>query len=275
MRGDFHTHTLASDGVMTPDELLNEARKHGLTHLAITDHDTFDSSFYAKDLNLKDIEIIIGLELSTANNGESVHILGYFKNKEDARKIFPALEKTRNDRRVRSEKMLDLLEKEGIKLDRSFLRKGNIVTRGEISREIMRQGYPYDNKTIFEKFLGNGCPCYIEAAKVKTADGIKLILEAGGFPVLAHPALLTKNDSEAIVKMGVKGIEASYGSRLSEEPRFRALAKKYNLVVTGGTDFHKFDDGHHVNIGTHYIQDEDIIKFKEALYGSAKEASSR
>ena len=170
------------------------------------------------------------------------------------------------ERKLRAEKIVSLLQENfGIKLDTKFMEEKNIVTRGTISSEIVRQGFAPSKNEVFKTMLGNGCPCYVPATQLSVQEGIRLIKESKGLCVLAHPYLYSKNDIEQIVKMGIDGIEVVYPHHSFEEQKYRDLAKKYKLFITGGSDFHSFNDYKHGNVGEACIKDRDLDKFLRKL----------
>jgi predicted metal-dependent phosphoesterase TrpH len=265
MKADLHSHTNFSDGKYSPDELLDYAINNNIDIISITDHDTFSGVKEAVKIN-KNIKVILGIELSTYLNDESVHILGYFKNLDNVEKMEPILNDLIIKRKSRAIVMLDKLEEFfNIKLDRSFLDDIQSITRGTISKEIIKQGYQYSNREIFTKMIGDGCPAYLPSTKMDTKFGIKLIKDAGGLAVLAHPMLLKKNDPINVVKLGVDGIEAIYPNQADKENIFRKIAKDNSLFITGGTDFHYYNDGRHGNLGQTYLSGDDLNIFLEKL----------
>ena len=268
-KADLHGHTVNSDGELTVLEIIDIAKESGLTHYAITDHDCLIGADEAYDLSqIKDIgiKIIYGIELSTHNLDESVHILGYFKNKlsSDAtlRKL---LKKQVEERKERAYKMFDLLKEHfDVVLDPKVIEEKNSITRGTMARMIAKK-YGYDNNKIFGEMIGDNCHCFLPSTKLSTVDGIKIIHENGGIAVLAHPCLLKVNDVIDIVKLGVDGIEAIYPKTFNSETKYRDIAKKYNLVVTAGSDFHAHKDGKHGEVGTCTIKGREVDKFLNRL----------
>ena len=267
-KADLHGHTVNSDGELTVLEILKEVNERGLDYYAITDHDCLDGADEACNYNKETkTKIIYGIELSTYNLGEHVHILGYFKDKLDndcsLRKL---LEEQRRSRKIRAYKMFDLLEKHfNIVLDRSVIESRKSITRGTIARLIISSGYNYTSNEIFNKLIGPGCPCFLPSTNLSTFDGIKIIHENGGLAVLAHPCLLEKNDVNDIVKMGIDGIEAIYPKTFNTETKYRDIARKNNLIVTAGSDFHSYHDGKHGEIGTCVIKGIEVDRFLDRL----------
>lgn len=267
MKADLHSHTTFSDGLLTVDELIDRAINNKVDVLAITDHDCVDGSeqaFYTT----KDIKIIYGVELSTDRNSESVHILGYFKQPLKDGPLINALQKQRENRTKRALKILELLDEHfNIKLDNKFIYEIDSVTRGTIANEIIKQGYNYNKKHIFDYMLGNGCKAYIPSTKMTTEYGIKLIHESGGIAVVAHPCLYKKNNVYDIIKLGIDGIEGRYPSKLNDEKMYRRFVNNNKLLFTAGSDFHHPNDSGHGEVGQCTIEGKDLEKFLEVLYG--------
>lgn len=266
MRADLHSHTIYSDGKLTVNELIDRAINNNVDILAITDHDCFDGSIEAFNTN-KNIKIIFGIELSTERNGESVHVLGYFKQPITSGPLFDALIKQRENRYIRANKILDLLNEHfRINLNRDFIYERQSITRGTISDQIIKQGYNYSKKEIFEYMLGNGCKAYLPSTKMTTEFGIKLIQDNGGIAVIAHPCLLKKNNVYDIIKLGIDGIEGRYPSKYNDETMYRRFAKNNKLLFTAGSDFHFVNDHGHGEVGQCTIDGSDLEKFLEVLY---------
>ncbi len=265
MKADLHSHTIYSDGSLTVDELMTRAIEHGLDVFAITDHDCLDGALEAYNKHTS-LHMVYGVEVSTKANNESVHILGYFKKPLEDGNLIMTLEQHRKNRKIRANRILDLLEEKFlIKLDRSFIDLKQGVTRGTIGDEIIRQGYPYTKQEIFEKMIGKDCPCYIPSTQLSTHKGISLIHESNGIAILAHPCLLKNNNVEDIIRMGVDGLEAVYPRKNNSEDVYRGLAKKYNLLVTAGSDFHHLNDYGHGDVGECFIEGKDVERFLQVL----------
>lgn len=266
---DFHIHTIYSDGRLTVDEVLNEAKKH-VKYLAITDHDEIDGALEAYDKVEKlGLELILGVELSTHKNDEPVHVLGYFKNKSDALKVHEFLKGQTIKRQKRMLEMKDkLLEYFDIDLNTDRLMKRSCVTRGSIAQEIVRQGFPYTKQEIFDKLIGINCKAYVPSSKLTPEEGIKILKDAGAKVFLAHPVRSKKNDVEELIKLGFDGIEARYSINTDEDTKkYLALAKKYNLVVSAGSDFHYFDDDDHGDIGIVHLESDELEEFLKFVRG--------
>jgi 3',5'-nucleoside bisphosphate phosphatase len=244
---DLHTHSTASDGSMRPAELVRYAKRRGLSAIAITDHDTVDGIQEALDEAEKEgIEVIPGIEISTDFKPE-MHILGYFFNSNHLR-IKDSLIVLKNGRDSRNTKIISKLNEIGISITLDDVVRetlGEIMGRPHIAKALMSKGYVKSISEAFDKYLCDGGIAYFKRFELKPEDGIREIIIAGGIPVLAHPIHLHLSYSQldellcSLVSFGIKGIEAYYVDNLQEDTgNLLRLAIKYNLLVTGGSDFH-------------------------------------
>ncbi|MBQ3666360.1 MAG: PHP domain-containing protein [Lachnospiraceae bacterium] len=265
---DLHVHSTASDGSMTPSELVAYAMEKNLYAFALTDHDTVDgieeasravnqaNQTRAKDERTSHDEpdsknsliFIPGIELSAEYKGQDIHILGLnidYQNQEFLKKV----EYYRNQRNQRNEKMALKLKEMGFDITQEQITNrfgaDTVITRAHYAILLKENGYVQDYDEAFTKYLNPGCPCYIPRTKIDVCDAVKLILLANGKPVLAHPVLykLSEKELDALVQLlkstGLLGIEAIYSkNKGNDEIRMRELAKKYGLFITGGSDFH-------------------------------------
>lgn len=273
---DLHVHSTSSDGTYTPSELVNYAIEKGLHAIALTDHDTVDGLPEAMDyvrslredfakhkmppslvalnanrrksLTISNVpEIIPGIEFSTEYQGKDIHILGLFIDYEnpDFRK---ALQDFVDSRIARNRKMCELLQGAGIdityeKLTAEF--PDSVITRAHYAKYLLNLGVIKSMKEAFERYIGDHCPYFVPREKVTPAQAVELILAANGIPILAHPTLYHMSDArlETLVAelkdAGLMGIETVYSTYTAgEERQMRALAQKYNLLISGGSDFH-------------------------------------
>lgn len=249
---DLHVHSTASDGSYTPSELVRYAIKKGLIAFALTDHDTtagIDEALNEAELinDFSPIKVIPGIELSAEYKGKDIHILGLnidYRNKEFQERI----EYFRNIRAERNVKMIELLNKQGFKITEEQLKerfKDAVITRAHFAIMLVECGYVKDKDIAFKKYLNPGCPCYVPRTRINVIDAISLIHLANGKAVLAHPLLYHFSETEldslvALLKEnGLQGIEAIYSSnKWNDESRMKQLAQKYDLFITGGSDFH-------------------------------------
>lgn len=282
---DLHVHSTRSDGTYTPTELVEYAIEKGLTAFALTDHDTTDgldeAISYANALRAEgkaDVpEVIPGIELSTNIEDTEVHVAGLFIDKENP-EFQSYLKEFVASRNLRNVKMCAKLTEIGIPITAEELESAFpncILTRAHFASWLREHGYVSSNKEAFDRYLGKRCPCYVPREKITPQKAIALILTAGGIPVLAHPILYRLSDArlEALVatlkEAGLVGIEAIYSTyEPSEERQIRRLAKKYDLLLSGGSDFHgtnkpRIDLG--VGLGRLYVPDELLENMKAYL----------
>lgn len=247
-RVDLHVHSNESDGTLTPEELVLYAKKKGLLAFALTDHDTTDGVDRAILATGGELEVVPGVELSTGYLGKDVHVLGYYMDYHDKRFQKQLLE-FRDSRDVRNEEMFRRLRDCGFyKITEEALKEafGNpVITRAHVARFMLEQGYVKSKEEVFQRYIGDNCPCYVERKKITPGQAVRLITEFGGIPVLAHPLLygFGKETLEALVvsmkEEGLKGLEVIYSTYSEGQQReLKGLARKYNLIITGGSDFH-------------------------------------
>lgn len=267
MKADLHSHTTYSDGSLTVQELINLAIEVGLDILSITDHDCLDGSLEALTLvKNSTLKIIPGIELSTIHNDENIHILGYFKDDFAPSHLEIFLEKQRTKRNKRGLEILKRLHQLGITLDETKLIGIKSITRGTIADLIIESGYYYTKQEIFDKYLGEGAEAYIPSTELSTQEGIKLLKSAGAITVLAHPVNIKKTNLEVFIQMGIDGLEAIYPTNTKKDTFFLLdFASRNKLLVTGGSDFHHFDDYKHGNLGSSPLSGKKLIRFLNTI----------
>jgi predicted metal-dependent phosphoesterase TrpH len=248
-QADLHIHSTASDGKLTPADVVLEAARRGLSFIALTDHDNIDgiASAEATARAFPQLKVIPGIEISTEAAEGEVHVLGYFIDYTDA-EFNAALDRFKNSRLQRGQKMVAKLEKLGIHLDWQRVTEiagGSTIGRPHIAQAMLEKGYVTSFKQAFIEYLGHNRPAYVERDKMTPKEAAELITKAEGLPVLAHP--LTLPNPEALIAElkagGLVGLEAYYNGYTPEEvSRLLALADKYKLIVTGGSDYHGIED---------------------------------
>lgn len=235
---DLHVHSTASDGTLTPAELVAEAKKADLSAFALTDHDTVAGIAEAKkEANNYDIELIPGVELSTEYKEKEVHMVGLFLDETNP-DLLSHLEKFRDNRDNRNQKMYIKLQEAGFPVTEEALRAmfpDAVLTRAHIARFLLEHGYIKTISEAFEKYIGDGCRCYVAREKITPQESIGLIHAAGGAAVLAHPILYHMSDARLrelisdCKSCGLDGIEAIYSTyQRGEEQYIRRLAKEYD-----------------------------------------------
>ena len=265
---DLHVHSTRSDGTYSPTELVDYAIEKGLAAFALTDHDTVDgleeAITYASSLRSAGIdapEVIPGVEFSTEYQGKDVHIVGLYID-YNAPKFQKYLVDFVESRTLRNQKMCKLLQ-EGAGMDityESLLETfpDCVITRAHYARYMMSKGYVKSISEAFERYIGDNCPYYMPREKVTPAQAIELVLSAGGIPVLAHPLLygMGKARLDTLVAelkdAGLIALEAIYSTYTpGDEREMRALADKYDLCISGGSDFHG-ENKPKLDLGTGY-----------------------
>ncbi len=263
----MHAHTTASDGELTPAELVRLAFERGLSVLALTDHDTtagIDAAMGAARGTR--LEIIPGVELSADVPEGEVHVLGYCVDWHDA--YFQAmLDQFREGRYGRAEKMTQKLAALGAAI--SFERVKEIagdasIGRPHVARALLEAGYVASVSEAFEKYIDRNGPAYVERFRLKPEDAVALILRTGGVPVLAHPRDVT-DWIEPLAKAGLLGVEVYYAAY--DEPtraNLLRLTKQFGLIATGGSDFHGLNKMAHLSaLGEVNVPPEVVGKLKE------------
>lgn len=253
-RIDLHIHSTASDGTYTPSEIISLAQKLNLKAISITDHDTIEGSIEAARISPSpSLKLLSGVEISASppplfSCSGTIHILGYLVNHNDKR-LNNLLFSLQEARKNRNPKIIQRLKDLGIELSLDEVR--NEIGKGQLGRPhiasvMEKKGFVKSIDEAFKKYLGQGMPAYVEKYRIESSKAIKIILDAGGVPVLAHPVLiqLTNNDLlesmiENLVSMGLMGVEVYYPEHSDiQVASLLEIAKKLNLLVTGGSDFH-------------------------------------
>lgn len=251
---DLHVHSTKSDGTYTPTELVDYAVEKGLKAFALTDHDTVDglaeAISYADNLRKTCAnvpEVIPGIELSTEYQGKDVHIVGLYIDYNNPN-FLNYLQNFVDSRTNRNHKMCALLQEDGIDISYEKLLEAfpdSVITRAHYAKYLMEHGYTKSLKEAFERYVGDHCRYFVPREKVTPTQAVELILAADGIPVLAHPVLYRMSDARLdtlvaeLKEAGLMGIEAVYSTySAGEERQIRALAQKYHLLISGGSDFH-------------------------------------
>lgn len=251
---DLHTHTTKSDGTFTPTELVDYAIQKELTAVAITDHDTTEgldeAISYAASLRKQgkpSIEVIPGIEFSTEYEGKDVHIVGLFIS-YDTPAFQAQLNAFVNSRINRNIKMCTKLQETGIDITYEKLQAENpdaVITRAHYAAYLQAHGYVKSRPEAFDRYLGDHTKYFVPREKVTPTQAVQLILEAGGIPILAHPPLYHMGNERldklisSLKDAGLLGIEAIYSTYTNQDERdMRRLADKYDLLLSGGSDFH-------------------------------------
>ncbi|KUK10353.1 MAG: PHP domain protein [Clostridia bacterium 41_269] len=250
-KADLHIHTTASDGFFSAEEICEKALEVELAGIAITDHDTIDGLGENELLQkkFKGLKIVPGIEIGSYWMDLDLHILGYNINYKLSwlRDYLHSLQKSRIER---IEKIISKLNKLGYKISFSDIIAVKGETNGSIGRPhvakaLVSRGYFPSSNEAFSSLLDVGKLAYVPRKKITPFEAIEVILKAGGIPVLAHPGLSLKGSYEIIFELirgGLLGIEVYYPEHSLDDIRFyNELAEQYNLIVTGGSDFHGYE----------------------------------
>ncbi len=250
---DLHVHSNKSDGTLAPSDLVTLALSKGLSAFALTDHDTtegIDEALAAAEkahAQGADIEVIPGIEFSTEYEGKDIHIVGIdIDYKSDAFQHY--LKDFQDSRDNRNRKMCLKLAEHGVDITYEKLRAeypDSVLTRAHYAKYMMEHGAVKSMSEAFDRYIGDRAPCFLPREKVTPSQAVSLILESGGIPILAHPILYHMSDARldklvaTLKDAGLIGIEAIYSTyNTAEERQIRKLASKYDLRISGGSDFH-------------------------------------
>jgi len=251
---DLHIHTTASDGTFTPAQVVSHAHRLKLKAIAITDHDTVAGSKEALLSGIPpSLEFLTGVEISATPpsfypGSGSFHLLGYSIRLDDPQ-LNRTLEKLQQARKNRNPAIINRLNELGISITLDEVRREageGQLGRPHIAQLMVKKRAVASIDEAFDRFLGTGKPAYVDKQRVECFKAIEIILAAGGVPVLAHPGLLdykTDNQLDELIgelkKAGIQGVEVYYSGHTPDQTRLYAeLAKRHDLLMTGGSDFH-------------------------------------
>lgn len=243
---DLHIHTTASDGSLTPTQVVQLARKKGFSLIAVTDHDTMGGVAEALEAGKKyNVDVVPGVEISSGVTLE-VHMLGYGMS-PDHPVMKAMMEDMRAARVERMERIIENLQKMGVPITVEEVEAvaGGAIGRPHIAQVLIAHGLVPDVRTAFREYIGVGAKAYVERRKMTSEQVIANIRDAGGVPVLAHGGLLRISEVElnqwidSMAKKGLMGLECYHNAHTPQMERLlRAAAERSGLLVTGGSDFH-------------------------------------
>lgn len=251
---DLHSHTTASDGSLTPAELVALAKRSDLVALGITDHDTFDGYEqalpHARAIGLdlvRGIELNSRLILAGSTAPVYVHMLGYFPDEEPSAGFRSWLAGERDDRRDRNRRLVEALQNRGvdITLEEVEARGRSLAGRTHFAHILVEKGYANNSEDAFHRYLGETAPSYVERQSLSTAEVVRIIREGGGIPTVAHPVRLRMprdRERQVLIQLkdsGLLALEVYHSDHAPElQAYYRQLAEELDLLPTGGSDFH-------------------------------------
>ena len=284
MKIDLHIHTCFSDGVFTPEKIVDTAIDAGLNAIAITDHDNVlaypiavdYANKIAKEAGNTPLEIIPGVEINTIYKDVEIHILGYFMNRDDA-DFQEMLKLQQNARITQTKEIIHLLsKKEGIHVSfdkiKSLVAEGGSIGRPHIAKAITMTGGTTSVMEAYSKYINNDSDVYVQRKTISPHDAIEIIYDAGGIPVFAHP--FDVEDAENLIKefmhFGLRGVEAYHRKHSPAMVEYYStIAEKNGLIITGGSDFHAPNPNNgQIILGKNFIPEwiyDSLIKEKKQL----------
>ena len=258
---DLHVHSTASDGIYSPARLVECASINGYSVFALSDHDTFDGITEAlAKAEETGLGYIPAIELSVnLEKGGNAHLLGYFPGAspeqlmEPENTLFKIIIRIQQARKNRNTEILQKLSALGLHLTKNEISAqtgGDVTGRPHIAAAMIKKNYVKSNNEAFERFLARGKPAYVERERLMMVEAIGHIRDNDGIPVIAHPGFLPsdileefENVMKSFTSAGLRGIEAFYPKHSKDQTeKFINVAKRLGLTVTGGSDFHGFDD---------------------------------
>jgi len=253
---DLHIHSNASDGRLSPVDIILHAAERGLSVIAITDHDSVEgiASAMVAAKAFPNLRVIPGIELSTDVPQGEIHVLGYFIDYTD-HEFQVILEGLRNSRLKRAQGMVAKLKNLGVHLDWERVQEiagTGSIGRPHIAQAMLEKGYISSIKEAFDKYISRNGPAYVEREKMTAVEAVELIFKFNGLPVLAHP-FTASNPETMIIELkaaGLIGIETYYNDYTTDEiNELISFADRYGLIATGGSDYHGLETANETMIG--------------------------
>lgn len=273
---DLHTHSTMSDGTDSPTELVEAAAQTGLSTVAITDHDSAlgwaEAQAAADRLG---ITLVRGAELSTRHAGASVHLLAYlFDDADEA--LRTEMELTREDRVPRLRRIVERFREDGFTLTwedvEEQMEEHTTAGRPHVADALVARGYADHRNEVFRRWLYSGSPYYVRHHAASTTEAIRLVLAAGGVPVIAHPfasmrgSVVTADDIRELTEAGLAGIEVDHRDHAPDQRRLAAsLATELDLVPTASSDYH--GEGKLNRLGENRTDPESLQRIEELAHG--------
>ncbi len=268
---DLHMHTTASDGRSTPSQLVAEVVAMGITTMAVVDHDTtagWDEVSAAA--SAAGVACVPGIEITAVDHGRDVHMLGYCFDR-NCPELVTFLTTQRADRQRRLREIGDRLERLGVPVDleramaQAARSVGRAVGRPMAAAALVEAGHVADIREAFDRYLGEGRPAFIERQGATPAEVVALVARAGGVTSLAHPGKTNKDQLiPDLVAAGLPAIEVYHPEHnTAETARYRQMASTFNLLVTGGSDYHGVGSGRSQGLGQFHLPAADFARLAE------------
>lgn len=245
---DLHCHSTASDGSSSPAELVRQALLEGLKAIAITDHDTVEGVKEALLEGRKhNFEVVPGIEISAEMSSGTMHILGYFVE-HTSETLLTTLKKLQTAREKRNHEIIQRLR--SLRMEVTYDDLVKIAQDGQIGRPhlaklLLQKGFVSDIQEAFDRYLKKGRPAYVDKFRFSPVEAVKLITEANGTAILAHPGSLQRSPKNLgrivsdLMSAGLSGVEVFYPEHTPEQTAsYLRLCRRFNLLATGGTDYH-------------------------------------
>jgi len=270
-KADLHTHTICSDGALSPYELVKKAKAGGLSAISITDHDSVaaipDALEFGKEFG---VEIISGVELSATFEDKEVHILGYFVDYKSQR-LLDYLTFFRHERIKRAERIVAKLNNLQVPLRiESVMEHAGTgsVGRPHIAAALVDEGITKSYQESFDRYIGNGGPAYERKFQFSPAEAVQLVASSGGLSFLAHPGRYTTDGMlQHLIKAGIDGIEVIHPSHTQEHMlHYRGVVSEYYLLESGGSDFHGGKKNDEAVFGNYFVDGNKVDAMKRRLF---------
>lgn len=277
IKADLHIHTDISDGSLSTEEVIKNAKEKGLTHIAITNHDTVKGLKEAVELGKKyNIVVIPGVEISAYDykRNRKVHLLGYGIDL-DGKHITNLCERLLKDRNEMTLKQVQIIKSLGYDITEEevkvYAKNSTVSYKQHIMQVLIDKGYIKEiYAPLYKELFKNNGPCEMEIKYIDVFEAIDAIIKDNGLPVIAHPGQMNSYELvKELVDKGLFGIEKYHVSHsLEDYERVDELSKLYNLIVTGGSDFHG-SYAKNRSLGD-FITPSESIEFMDRILNSKK-----
>ena len=266
---DLHIHSIHSDGLLSPSEIINMCQESGIKKFALTDHDSVSGIKHATDIRHQKIEVIPGVEMSSNLKDLDIHLLAYYIDFEDS-SLISYFEDFQWHRQQRVKKFVEKLHLDGVKLDFEHIKitaQDGSMGRPHIAKALMEKGYVGSMNEAFTRYLGYHTPYYVPKKNIHPKEAMKKIKKWHGIPVVAHPAVLNSEDLIIhLVELGAMGLEIWHpDNSVKWQNRLYEIAAKGKLIMTGGSDFHGFQ-GKYGQFGKFGCGKKEVDRLKRLAY---------